>query len=233
MGAELNNAVFVTPSTKIRFKCTGCGECCRHVNESVPVSCQDAFYLTKYLRDTGSDIYYIDQFLSEYATPELLDDCGFFVYFLNTVGENDTCIFLKDNRCSVQKAKPTACRLYPFMVDPTGAGGFRYLYSNEREHHFRGPLVETKSWMKKNFSQESRAFMQEEYAKAGSIGKYLRMIPESRKTEALMHFLRLRYSEYDLDQPFLEQFRRNQEKLLAILYRMAEHETASLNNDHF
>ena len=119
------------------------------------------------------------------------------------------------------------------MVDPTGAGGFRFLYSREREHHFRGPLVETKNWMKKNFSQESRAFTQEEYATAGSIGQYLRMIPENRKTEALMHFLRLRYSEYDLDLPFLEQFRRNQEKLLAILFRMAENETSSHKNEHF
>ena len=175
----------------------------------------------------------IDQFLSEYATPALLDDCGFFVYFLNTVGENDACIFLKDNRCSAQNAKPTACRLYPFMVDPTGSGGFRFLYSRERDHHFRGPLVETKNWMKKNFSQENRAFTQEEYAKAGSIGKYLRMIPENRKTEALMHFLRLRYSEYDLDLPFLEQFRRNQEKLLAILFRMAQNEASSHKNEHF
>ena len=87
--------------------------------------------------------------------------------------------------------------------------------------------------MKKNFSQESRAFTQEEYATAGSIGQYLRMIPENRKTEALMHFLRLRYSEYDLDLPFLDQFRRNQEKLLAILFRMAQEETASHKNEHF
>ena len=48
-----------------------------------------------------------------------------------------------------------------------------------------------------------------------------------------MHFLRLRYSEYDLDLPFLEQFRRNQEKLLAILFRMAENETSSHKNEHF
>ena len=107
------------------------------------------------------------------------------------------------------------------------------MYSREREHHFRGPLVETKNWMKKNFPQESRAFTQEEYAKAGSIGQYLRMIPENRKTEALMHFLRLRYSEYDLDLPFLEQFRRNQEKLLAILFHMAEKEASSHKNEHF
>lgn len=233
MDAELRNAVFVTPSTKIRFKCSGCAECCRHVKETVPVSCQDAFYLTKYLRDTGSDIYCIDQFLSEYATPVLLDDCGFFVYFLNSVGEDDSCIFLKDNRCSVQKAKPTTCRLYPYMVDPTGSGGFRFLYSREREHHFCGPLVETKSWMKKNFSQESRAFMLAEYDKAGSIARYLRIISENRKTEALMQFLRLRYSEYDLDQPFLEQFQRNQDKLLAILARMTENTASSFNNHHF
>ena len=59
------------------------------------------------------------------------------------------------------------------------------------------------------------------------------MIPEKRKTEALMHFLRLRYSEYDLDFPFLEQFRRNQEKLLAILFRMAQSEASSHKDEHF
>ena len=59
------------------------------------------------------------------------------------------------------------------------------------------------------------------------------MIPENQKTEALMHFLQLRYSEYDLDLPFLEQFRRNQEKLLAILFRIAQEEASSHKNEHF
>lgn len=222
MGSELGNGIRVTPSTKIRFKCIGCGECCRHVKESVPVSCQDAFYLTKHLRNIGLDICCVDQFLCEFAEPELLDECGYFVYFLKSVGEDDACIFLNENCCSVQTTKPLACRLYPFMVDPSASGNYRYLYSREREHHFRGPVVETRSWMKKYFPQESRAFMQTEYAKAGPIASMLRRIPNERKTEALLHFHRLRYSEYDLDQPFLEQFRRNQEKLLAILSRMAD-----------
>ena len=222
MGSELGNGVRVTPSTKIRFKCSGCGECCRHVKESVPASCQDAFYLTKHLRDLGMDIYCVDQFLEQYAEPALLDECGFFVYFLKSVGEDNACIFLKDNRCSVQEAKPLACRLYPFMVDPNGSGSFRYLYSSERAHHFHGPVVETRTWMKKNFSQESRAFMQAEFTHARPIAALLRRIPEHRKTEALLHFHRLRYSELDLDMPFQEQFQRNQMKLLAILSRMAE-----------
>ena len=219
---EQKYAVRVTPSDKIRFRCTLCGACCRNVKETVPVDCKDTFYLTKYLRNLGMDIYCVDQFLEQYAEPALLDECGFFVYFLKSVGEDNACIFLKDNRCSVQEAKPLACRLYPFMVDPNGSGSFSYLYSTERIHHFRGAVVETRSWMKKHFSQESRTFMQAEYTQAGPIAAFLRRIPEHRKTEAVLHFHRLRYSELDLDKPFLEQYQRNQMKLLAILSRMAE-----------
>lgn len=219
---EQKYAVRVTPSDKIRFRCTLCGACCRNVKETVPVDCKDAFYLTKHLRDLGMDIYCVDQFLEQYAEPALLDECGFFVYFLKSVGEDNACVFLKDNRCSVQDAKPLACRLYPFMVDPNGSVSFSYLYSTERTHHFRGPVVETRSWMKKHFFQESRAFMKAEYTQAGPIAALLRRIPEHRKTEAVLHFHRLRYSELDLDKPFLEQYQRNQMKLLAILSRMAE-----------
>ena len=222
MESEMKNAVRVTTSAKIRFKCTGCGDCCRHVKETVPVDSQDAFYLTKHLRDLGMDIYCVDQFLEQYAKPALLDECGFFVYFLKSVGKDNACIFLKDNRCSVQEVKPLACKLYPFMVDPNESGNFRYLYSRERTHHFHGPAVETRSWMKKNFPQESRAFMQVEYTQAGPIAAQLRNIQEHRKTEALLHFHRLRYSELDLDKPFLEQFQRNQEKLIEILSGMAD-----------
>ena len=218
---EMRNVERLTPSTKIRFKCSGCAECCRHVKATVPVDCQDAFYLTKHLRDIGLDICCVDQFLSEFAEPELLDECGYFVYFLKSVGTDDSCIFLNENRCSVQKAKPLACRLYPFVVDPSESGAFHYLYSKERMHHFHGPMVETRNWMKQNFPQESRAFLQAEYAKVKPISRLLRSIPEPRKTEALLHFHRFRYSEFDLDQPFLPQFQRNQEKLLAILARMA------------
>ena len=222
METLLNNAVLVTPSTKIRFKCSGCGECCRHVKESVSVSSQDVFYLTKYLRDTGLENYCTDQFLSSYADPALLDESGFFVYFLRVTGEEDACIFLKENRCTVQKAKPMVCKMYPFMTLPNESGGFQYMYHLEQKHHFRGPIVETKKWAKQNFPQESRAFLQEEYASVGIISQCLKRIPENRKTEALLHFHRLRYSEFDLDQPFLEQFKRNQAKLQEILLRMAE-----------
>ena len=107
-------------------------------------------------------------------------------------------------------------------MDPDESGNHRYLFTKERVHHFRGPTVETRAWMKKYFPKEDRAFMQADYAEVRTIAKLLKEIPDARKTEALLHFHRLQYSEYDLDKPFLEQFLRNQEKLIAILTKLAE-----------
>ena len=214
--------VGITPSSRVRFRCQGCGKCCLRVKEGVPVDSQDVFRMTKYLRDHGEDILCTDDFLARYAEPVLLDECGYFVYMLKTVGEENACIFLKDNRCTIHDENPRACRLYPFVVNPDPRGLHSYLLSREYPHHFTGPVVQTKSWMKKRFPKEDRLFLQTDFGGAKDIAELLRKIPERNRTQAVMHFLRLKYSEYDLDQPFLDQYRRNQDKLIAILNRMAE-----------
>ena len=214
--------VGITPSSRVRFRCQGCGKCCLRVKEGVPVDSQDVFRMTKYLRDHGEDILCTDDFLARYAEPVLLDECGYFVYMLKTVGEENACIFLKDNRCTIHDENPRACRLYPFVVNPDLRGLHSYLLSREYPHHFTGPVVQTKSWMKKRFPKEDRLFLQTDFGGAKTLADLLRKIPERNRTQAVMHFLRLKYSEYDLDQPFLDQYRRNQDKLIAILNRMAE-----------
>ncbi len=212
----------VTPSTKVRFKCVGCGECCRYVKETVPVDSWDAFHMAKYLRDSGEDIYFVDDFLQKYAEPALLNECGYFVYFLKSVGPEGACIFLKDNRCSIHKAKPRACRLYPFVVDPNESGAHHYLISREKPHHFKGPQTETKKWVNQFFPTPEREYLQADFSKAKEIADLLRAVPAERQTEAVLHFQRFLYSGFDLDQPFWPQFKRNQTCLLAVLARMAK-----------
>lgn len=214
--------VGITPSSRVRFRCQGCGKCCLRVKEGVPVDSQDVFRMAKYLRDKGENILCTDDFLVQYAEPVLLDDCGYFVYMLKTVGEENACVFLNDNRCTIHEENPRACRLYPFVVNPDPRGLHSYLLSREYPHHFTGPVVLTKSWMKKRFPQEDRKFLQTDFGGAKTIADLLRKIPERNQTQALLHFHRLKYSEFDLDQPFLEQFYRNHDKLIAILTRMAE-----------
>ena len=183
---------------------------------------QDVFRMTKYLRDHGEDILCTDDFLARYAEPVLLDECGYFVYMLKTVGEENACIFLKDNRCTIHDENPRACRLYPFVVNPDPRGLHSYLLSREYPHHFTGPVVQTKSWMKKRFPKEDRLFLQTDFGGAKAIADLLRKLPEGKQTQALLYFHRLKYSDFDLEHPFLEQYYRNHDKLVAILNRMAE-----------
>lgn len=218
MRAEELKFTPVAPKDHIRFKCIGCGACCRNVHQSVPVETPDAFRIAKYLRDKGEDIWTMDDFWARYGEPALLDECGYFVYFLKTKGEDNACVFLEKNRCSIHAVNPRACRLYPFAADP-GTG--RYLVTHEREHHFTGSAIKVKSWMKQRYSQEDREFVRLDYGAAPEIAKLLREISEQDKARAIMLFQLYKYSAYDLDKPFLIQFEGNQDKLLYSLRQLA------------
>ncbi len=210
--------ISVAPKEHIRFKCIGCGVCCRNVYQSVPIETPDAFRIAKYLRDKGEDIETMDDFWARYGEPALLDECGYFVYFLKTKGENNACVFLEENRCSIHAVNPRACRLYPFAADP-GTG--QYLVTHEREHHFTGPAIKVKSWMKQRYSPEDREFVRLDYGAAPEIVRLLRKIPKQDKARAIMLFQLYKYSAYNLDKPFLPQFEGNQDKLLYSLRQLA------------
>lgn len=77
MNDAVLNAVQVSPSEKISFRCTGCSACCRHVRQSVVLESLDVFRITKYLRDRDSNIKSTDDFLEKHAEIALLDECGF------------------------------------------------------------------------------------------------------------------------------------------------------------
>lgn len=80
------NLVRLSPKEQVPFRCIGCGECCRHVHMQVPVEALDAFRIVKHLQQQGEDIACMDDFWIRYTEPALLNECGFFVYFLNTQG---------------------------------------------------------------------------------------------------------------------------------------------------
>ena len=213
----MNDAVLntkrVAPSESVPFKCTGCAACCRHVKRSVPVEPQDVFRAAKYLRDRDGTIQSTDDFLERYAENVLLDECGFFVFMLKVKGADDACIFLEGECCSIQEAKPRTCRLYPFVASPAKDGRFEYLVSQEHKHHFKGPAVSVKRWMNQYFYPEEREAQHMEYHAVPEIARLLRQVSESNLARALALFWWYRYSNYDLNRPFLEQYPVNLENL--------------------
>lgn len=222
MSEMLPNTKKVSPREKIPFKCVGCGQCCRNVYQQVPIEPLDAFRMAKYLRSKGENITCTDDFLERYAEAALLDECGYFFFFLKTRGEDQACIFLENNRCKIHAATPRACRTYPFLAGFDDDGKVEYLVSYERTHHFKGPVVHPKTWMKTRFTQADQDFLKADYGAAREIATLLRKVPESERTRAVMYFLMCKYSDYDLDKPFQPQFERNQLKLLGFLRNLSK-----------
>lgn len=207
----------VYPKERVDFKCTFCGSCCRHVEKSVPVESLDAFRIAKYLKDTGQPRNIVG-FYTRYAEPMFLDSCGYAVYFLKTNGEDKVCVFLHEGRCRIHDVKPRACRLYPFVVSPEDG---TYYVSQEKQHHFAGGKVHVKRWMKNNLSKADEVFMKSDYNSAPEIAMLLRKIPEEKKERALFDFMLYKYWDYDLDSPFMEQYERNQKKLMQELEELS------------
>lgn len=220
MSFNLPNTRPVTSSEQVSFHCKHCGACCRHVRESVPLNTLDAYRLAKYLRGRGENITCLDKIFACYAEPVLLDKSGYTVYMLKSTGPDDDCIFLKDNRCTIQQAKPTACRLYPFAVEPAQNGGCKYLLSMEQAHHFKGGQVQAGRWMKKYFSPEDREFMRIDMGSAPEIAMLMRKIPDFEQNCAITQYLWYRFSDFDLGRPMVEQYRQNTLKLIAALKKM-------------
>lgn len=212
----IKNARPLKKNEWIKFKCCGCGACCRHVKRNIPLESLDAYRLARYFREHGKTVEYMDDILYQYADPVSLNECGYFIYTLKTTGPEDACIFLKDNRCTIHAAKPRACRTYPLCAEPVETG-FQYHLCTERPHHFQGKTVKVKNFVNRYFTQKDQAFVNLDFRSAIPIAALLRRIPESRKKDALLLFLRYKYSDFDLDKPFQAQYEKNIETLLASL----------------
>lgn len=221
MNDSVLNAKPVKLSDRLNFKCTRCSACCRHVRQSVPLECLDIFRMTKYFRYRDPSIKCTDDFLARYAEPALLDECGFFVFMLNVQGQDDACVFLQGNRCSVQDVKPRTCRLYPFVARPAENRRFEYLVSLEQPHHFSGPQISVKRWITRFFYAEEKEALCLDYQSVPGIARWMRRVPEENKKRAVSLFLWYRHSAYDLGRPFLEQFSVNMKKLQTALQALA------------
>ena len=212
---EIKNSEQVELSDRVRFRCKRCGECCRHVKNTVIIESLDAYNLAKHLNVRMDEIYL------EYADSLFIEDTEYPVFALKTVGEKDSCVFLKGNRCTVQEAKPRTCRMYPFWVEPCEAevGSFQYNFTSERPHHPKGSLVRVKDWMRDNFSDEYKAFLTEEWRAIKELAPAMKaayaVFPD--KADLLRLILMYRYFMFELDMPFLEQHKANNKTLLKII----------------
>ena len=218
---EIKDSKQVEENEHIRFRCMRCAACCRHVRGSVVIEGLDAYRLAQHLKMEVAD------FISQYADPFLLDEQLWYpIFSLRVKGNDDSCIFLKGSRCTVQDAKPRTCRLYPFWVEPNEPDGttFSYHICFEHRHHPKGSLVRVKDWMDENFGADERKALKEDFRSMHILAPLLHRTKacgvddESIFKEALLY----RYLYFSMDEPFLPQQQRNNRILIADLKRMID-----------
>ena len=209
----MSDAVTVRPKDWVPFRCRLCGNCCRNLRGNLMPEQIDAYRLARFLRERG-EVEYMEDFYTRYTYPDMLE--GFFpVFLINTVDPDDSCVFLKDGRCSVYEARPRVCRLYPFTAFPGQRGKAFHFFQcmDNNSAHFSDGKILVKDWMYQNFSREDREFLTAESDTLIELGRLLKAMSTDGRKENLFQILYYRYYNYDLDQPFLPQFRSNLEQL--------------------
>ena len=217
----IKNGEWVHMSDRIQFKCQQCSRCCRRVKEVVPVESLDLFRLTKCLRDVGAQVTTMEDSLLWFTDLVLIDRSGYCVPMLKSVGDDDRCIFLDGNHCAIHDANPRACRTYPFETGPAKDGSFEIVLSREQPHHFKGNTVLVKSWLQKTMLPEDREFVRYDVSSACEIAELLNAVPEADKARALTLFVHYKYTAFDLEKPFMAQYRANTDSLVSELRLIA------------
>lgn len=204
-------------SQTVDYRCTCCGACCRQVENAVMLESLDAFRLAQYFRKVGNPIQTMEGILTTYTEPKLLAGLNYPIFLLKTAGPEQACVFLKDNRCTIQPAKPRVCRLYPFSVSEAHGKKFSYVLSREKPHHFSDGRLSVNDWFHENFNKEDRDFVRAEFELATKLGRALRALRGRSRDEVLSVVLFFKYFNFSLDEPFLPQYHRNNAHLLRML----------------
>ena len=89
-----------------KFHCTECGKCCTQ-REDIMLTPRDVYNMAKELQMTPIDM------IREYCEVYIGHDSRFPIVRILPRRSIRRCPFLKDRKCSIHKAKPTVCAMFP------------------------------------------------------------------------------------------------------------------------
>lgn len=89
-----------------KFHCTMCGKCCFH-REDILINPKDIYNISKELGMTPQEM------IEQYCETYIGRDSRMPIVRLKPRGSVQRCPLLKNHKCSVHKAKPVVCAMYP------------------------------------------------------------------------------------------------------------------------
>lgn len=114
--------------------------------------------------------------------------------------------------------------MYPFTAVPGQRGkAFEYLKCvDSHAAHFSEGRILVKDWVYQNFKVDSREFLSAESRILSELRGPFRALGAEKMEKCLFKILFHCYYDYDLDQPFMQQYVRNMEALKGVLQTALE-----------
>ena len=137
----------LTENDTFRFKCTHCGKCCKDMDDPVSLNACDYFRLIKHLSQPATVV--IRNYLAAYIHPET------HLPIITIRKENGSCVFLKDNHCTIQDCKPIVCRIFPLGRFYDKRDGMFHYMEQTQTCSGTGDIVKVSDFLKENRVSET------------------------------------------------------------------------------
>ncbi len=211
-----------------QFHCNQCGKCCIN-REDILLNPKDLYNISKELGLAPRET------VAQYCEVYLGENSRIPIVRLKPRGSIKRCPLLKDRKCSVHKAKPTVCALFPLgrsikleegTSDPDAIerAGIQYII-NPIECGDRSEDHTVREWVESfGIPVHDRDFL----AWQKVLFTVRRRIVELEKllTDSSMELVwsityQALYLDYDIEQRFQEQFQKNSERLIDALDKVS------------
>ncbi len=207
-----------------RFHCTQCGKCCIN-REDILLNPKDLYNISKELGITPQET------ITQYCEVYLGQSSRIPIVRLKPRGSVKRCPLLKDRKCSVHRAKPTVCALFPLgrsikldaeKTDPDAVDkvGIQYIMNpiecgDSSEEHTVREWVE--SFGIPVHDRDFLAWQKVLFAARQRIVALEKMLTDSSMELIWSITYQALYLDYDIAQSFQEQFQKNSERLIDAL----------------
>lgn len=203
------------------FGCKQCGKCCIN-REDILLNPQDLYNIAKELNITSKEV------VEKYCETYIGETSRIPIVRLQPRGTIKRCPLLKDQKCSVHRAKPTVCAMYPIgrcikmEHDEYEKNGFanaqiEYIF-NRTDCGDQSETHTVREWLESfGIPAQDESFLLWNRT-ISAVGRKIHEIEPNYPERAMdlvwsLIFSAL-YLSYDMGKGFFEQFKENAEKLL-------------------
>lgn len=210
-----------------RFHCTMCGKCCFH-REDILLNPQDAYNISRELGLT------VQEMIGQYCESYIGGDSRMPIVRLKPRGSVQRCPLLKNHKCSVHKAKPAVCAMFPIgrclKLDETGK---KDITTDDIQYIFQDPgcgdTGEThtvREWLGSFGMSVEDGFFVEWQRTVIELCTIFRRVEKMLSPDTMMMVWQSAYVglylHYDMAEEFMPQFQENAKKVLDTMHTAFE-----------